>query len=90
VTSVPSYLVESYAAAVTVDEARRRARRAAELEEGVRYLRTTFLPHDETILHLFEAPSATVLERAGRLAMLEFDRIVEAVEGAGSGSPGAR
>jgi hypothetical protein len=81
---VPSYLVESYAAGPSaVDDARRRARQAAAIGVGVRYVRTTFLPGDETILHLFEAPSASVLDAAGRLAALPFERIVEAVEGTG-------
>jgi hypothetical protein len=81
---VPSYLVESYLAvsADGVDDARARARRTAELGIGVRYVRTTFLPGDETILHLFEAPSAAALGEAGRRAALPFERIVEAVEGA--------
>jgi hypothetical protein len=79
---MPSYLVESYAAssAAAVEEVRERARRAAELESGVRYLRTTYLPADETILHLFEAPSAEVLGRAARRTRLAFDRIVEAMD----------
>jgi hypothetical protein len=81
---VPSYLVESYLAnsAAAVDAARERARRTAELGDGITYLRTTFLPEDETILHLFEAPSADVLGDAGRRAALSFERIVEAVDGA--------
>jgi hypothetical protein len=80
---MPSYLVESYLAAspAAVEAARERARSLADKGAGVRYLRTTFLPTDETILHLFEAPSAEALERAGRLASLPFDRIVEAIEG---------
>lgn len=79
---MPSYLVESYAAGLSaVDDAQRRARRAADVGEGVRYVRTTFLPSDETILHLFEAPSASALEMAGQRASLQFERIVEAVEG---------
>lgn len=80
---MPSYLVESYLAATpaAVDDARERARRSAELGVGVRYLRTTFLPGDETILHLFEAPSMEALDEAGRRAALQFERIVEAVEG---------
>jgi hypothetical protein len=77
---MPSYLVESYVSAVDVDEARARARRTAELGEDVRYLRTTFLPGDETIQHLFEAPSAAVLGEAGRRAALRYERIVEAVD----------
>jgi hypothetical protein len=79
---VPSYLVESYVSSVAVHEAQDRARRTEELGEGVRYVRTTFLPGDETILHLFEAPSAAALGEAGRRAALPFERIVEAVEGA--------
>jgi hypothetical protein len=77
---VPSYLVESYVSAVEVDEARARARRTAELGEDVRYVRTTFLPRDETLLHLFEAPSAVALGEAGRRAALRFERIVEALD----------
>jgi hypothetical protein len=81
---MPSYLVESYHAATpaALEDARERAQRTAELGDGVRYLRTTFLPGDETILHLFEAPSASALDEAGRRAALPFERIVEAVEGA--------
>jgi hypothetical protein len=89
---MPTFLVESYVpgSEQTIGEAEDRARRAAELSEDVHHIRTTFVPGDETILHLFEAPSAEALERVGRRAMLEFDRIVEAVEGAGSSSRGAR
>jgi hypothetical protein len=80
---MPSYLVESYSAdsAAAFEDARERALRTAEVGRGVRHLRTTFLPEDETILHLFEAPSLAELHRAGRLAALSYVRIVEAVEG---------
>lgn len=80
---MPSYLVESYlgASSGSVEDARARALRAAELGEDVLYVRTTYLPEDETALHLFEAPSAAALRRAGQLAELDFERIVEAVEG---------
>jgi hypothetical protein len=83
---MPNYLVESYLAdsAAAVEQARERARRAAELGEGVRYIRTTFLPEDETVLHVFEARSLEALTSAGRLAELPFERIVEAVEGVGT------
>jgi hypothetical protein len=79
---MPTFLVESYGSdrSDALTEARERALRAAELGDDVRYVRTTFLPEDETVLHVFEAPSAEALERAGRLAALAFDRIVEAVE----------
>jgi hypothetical protein len=89
---MPSYLVESYAAASpsAVEDARERARRTAELGVGVKYLRTTFLPEDETILHLFEAPSAATLDEAVKRAALPFERIVEAVEGAAESPKGER
>lgn len=80
---VPNYLVESYAvdSAEAIHEARERALHTAELGNGIRYLRTTFLPGDETVLHLFEAPSAKALGEAGRRAALPFERIVEAIDG---------
>lgn len=79
---MPSYLVESYACASAdaVADARSRAMKVATLDVRVRYVRTTFVPGDETIMHLFEAPSAAMLDRAGRLVGLPFERIVEAVE----------
>jgi hypothetical protein len=80
--SVPRYLVESYVAEspAAFANASARARRTAELGEGVDYVHTTFLPEDETVLHLFEAPSVEALDRAGRLAGLQFERIVRAIE----------
>jgi hypothetical protein len=77
---MPSYLVESYAAQGGVEDARERARLIGELGSGVRYVRTTFLPADETVFHLFEASSAEALRRAVRRVALEYQRIVEAVD----------
>src|SRR5262245_64866562 len=77
---MPRHLVESYAAERVVEDQRRRARRAAELGTGIRYVRTTFLPDDETLLHLFVAMSSETLREAARGAALSCDRIVEAVE----------
>lgn len=76
---MPTYLVESYEP--DRGDARLRAIRAAAMSPGVRHLLTTFLPDDEVVLHLFEAPSADAIGAAGRLAELPFDRIVEAVDG---------
>ena len=89
---MPNYLVESYAANSNgaVRDAHERARRAQDLGEGVRYLRTTFLPGDETVLHLFEAPSVEALAEAGQRADLRFERIVEAVESSASSAPDER
>jgi hypothetical protein len=75
-----SYLVESYAANSGVEDQRERARVAAEVGAGVRYIRTTFLPGDETLLHLFEAESPEAIRKAVRVAALPYERIVEAVE----------
>jgi len=80
-----SYLVESYAASSVVEEQRERARRTAELGRGIRYVRTTFLPADETVLHMFEATSGEALRDAAREAALPYERIVEAVEGTDEG-----
>lgn len=79
---MPNFLVESYLAdaPAAVEEARERARSLADEGGGVRYLRTTFLPGDETILHLFEAPSLAALRSAAQRGALRFERIVEAVE----------
>jgi Nickel responsive protein SCO4226-like len=78
---MPSYLVEGYAPESAVDDRRERARLTGELGAGVRYVRTTFLPDDEVILHLFEATSPDALRHAARVAALPYERIVEAVEG---------
>ena len=78
---MPSYVVESYSAAGVVEDHRERARLTGELGTGVRYVRTTFLPRDETLLHVFEATSSEALVEAARDAALSYDRIVEAVEG---------
>jgi hypothetical protein len=81
VAAVPSFLVESYVAgAPLLAEAQARARLVAELADGVSYLRTTFVPGDETCFHLFEAPSLPLLGDAVGRAALGHVRIVEAVD----------
>jgi hypothetical protein len=89
---MPRFLVESYAAGSTAafDDACERARRTASLGAGVTYVNTTFLPGDQTVLHLFEAPSAESVEAAGREAGLQFERIVQAIEDTERRSEGAR
>jgi hypothetical protein len=87
---VPSYLVEVYLPRSRADEAcstARRVRAAAEAlsSEGVpiRYVRTTFLPDDETCFHLFEAASADVVEEVSSRAELGRARVVPAIEASG-------
>ena len=78
---MPRFLVESYVAdsAGAFDAACELARRTADGAREVRYVDTTYLPGDETVLHLFDAPSEAALDEAGRRAGLQFERIVEAV-----------
>jgi hypothetical protein len=89
--AVPSYLVEAYLedAPGALAGARAQARLAARSGDGVRYVRSTFLPVDELVLHLFEAASDGLVRRAASRADLRYQRIVEAVEGSLSreGSP---
>jgi len=82
-----SYLVEVYLPRSRAHEARaagQRARVAADelAREGVhvRYVRTTFLPDDETCFHLFEAPAPAAVEEVSRRAALGRVRIVPAIE----------
>jgi hypothetical protein len=78
---VPRFLVESYVADSTAAfaDACEHARRTAKGNAEIRYVDTTYLPGDETVLHLFDAPSVDALDEAGRRAGLQFERIVEAV-----------
>ena len=63
-----------------MEMARAHARRTAELGDDVHYVRTTFVPDDETCFHIFDAPSLAVLGEAARRAELGHLRIVEAIE----------
>jgi hypothetical protein len=81
------YLVEAYVPNARVREARSAGHRASAAagqlsREGIaiRYVRTTFLPDDETCFHVFEAASEEIVEEVCRHAGLGSLRIVEAVE----------
>ena len=84
---MPSYLVEAYVARSHAQDARdagRRARESAERlsQEGtaVRYLRTTFLPDDETCFHVFESADEEAVGEVCRRAGIGSARIVPVVE----------
>jgi hypothetical protein len=47
---------------------------------AVRYVRTTFLPDDETCFHIFESASEDAVGEACRRAGIRSGRIVPAVE----------
>jgi hypothetical protein len=81
------YLVETYVPNTRVQEARaegQRARAAAgQLSRdgsAIRYVRTTFLPDDETCFHVFEAASDETVEEVCRRAELGRARVVLAIE----------
>ena len=79
------FLVEAYRARTdtAADEHAQRARDAAEelsrAGTPVRYLRSIFLPDDETCFYLYQADSADAVRTAALHAELPFARIVEAV-----------
>jgi hypothetical protein len=84
---VPGYAVEVYLPRSHVEEAHAEARRVRGavdemVGEGasISYLRSTFLPDDETLFHLFEAASAEDVEEVSRRAELGRTRIVAAVD----------
>jgi len=80
---MPTYIVESYGVDSIVADQRERAELAAELGTGITYIRTTIVPGDQTLLHLFEATSSDALREAVAVAALECDRIVEVFEADG-------
>lgn len=83
---MPRFLVESYVASSSddFDQACARARSTAMAVQGIRYVETTYLPGDDTVLHVFDAPSVEALAGAGESAGLEFERIVPAVQAPGN------
>jgi hypothetical protein len=83
---MPEFLIEQYVAradTATVERDAARARLAAEelSREGtpVRYLRSIFVPEDESCFLLYEAVRAEDVEEAARRASLRFERAVAAV-----------
>ena len=82
---MPEFLIELYvsrADGATVERGAKRARLAAEelSTEGtpVRYVRSIFVPEDETCFFLCEAASVEAVRETARRADLTFERIVEA------------
>jgi Nickel responsive protein SCO4226-like len=84
-TAVAEYLIETYVARTDTDAVGRGgelARAAAEelLREGtaVRYLRSMFVPEDETCFYVCEADSADAVRAAAERAALSAARVVAA------------
>ena len=82
-----SYVVELYVRATpsALENTAARARAAAEelAREGreIRYVRSIFLPEDETCFHLYEAASEEDVGEASVRAGMAFGRIVAAIDG---------
>jgi hypothetical protein len=88
---VPTYIIEAYLSrehAADYEAATRRLRLAAAPsppgEASVRYVRSVFLPADETCLHFVEAPSAVAVCELADRAAISPDRVVEAEASDGS------
>jgi len=80
---MPNYLLELYLphnGALDPEALAMGARRAAEQDRGVRYVRSFVLPEEELCFHVFDAATpALVAEAASRLGM-PFERVVEVLE----------
>jgi hypothetical protein len=79
------FLIEAYeprAGKLEPGELERRARAAAERlaldGTDVRYVRSIYVPEDETHFHVVEADSADAVTSLAALAGLEHERILEA------------
>lgn len=80
------FLVELYLASgdtASLERSSKRARQVAELltSEGtpVRYLRSIFVPDDETCFLMYEAGSAEAVRAAATRAELRFERVTQAI-----------
>jgi hypothetical protein len=83
---VKAFVAEQYLSAVDAGAAARRARAAREASEQlilegtqVRYVRSIFIPEDETCLHLYQAESVEAVRTAAARASLRLERVTEAI-----------
>jgi len=76
---VPVFMVERYLPDLTPEDVRAQVAREQELE-GLRHLRTTYLPGDDLCFSLFEAPSLTAVRRANDRTGMAYERITEALD----------
>lgn len=86
---VELYLARSNASAVGShgESARRAATELSEEGTHVRYVRSIFVPEDETCFLLYEADSEAAVREAAARAALPFDRVSEAVGEQERGGP---
>jgi hypothetical protein len=79
-----SYLLEAYTpASALLEEVEARVRSAAaELSESgtpVRYVRSIFVPEDETCFHVLDGPSSEAVAETAKRAGISTPRITKAV-----------
>jgi hypothetical protein len=80
---MPAYLLELYLprnAVLDPGELARGARRAAEQDRGVRYVRSIVLPEEELCFHVFNAATPALVREAGSRLGMPFERVVEVLE----------
>jgi hypothetical protein len=80
VAGVKSYVVElelTAGDATAVERARGAAEQLTREGTPVRWVRSVYVPEEDTCLLVFEAPTAEAVDRAGRRAGLTYERIVE-------------
>ena len=89
---MPEFVIEQYAprdsrAAVERDAARARrvAQRLSAQGTPVSYIRSFFVPEDETCFHLYRADSIEAVREAAEHARLCFERITEMITSNGRG-----
>jgi hypothetical protein len=87
VDGVPEFIAELYLShadpcdpQISAERARKGAAALTKRGQPVRLLRTTYVPGDETCFLAYEAAAADLVGEAGRLAGLDFERVVLAVE----------
>ncbi len=78
---VELYVARTDAGAVGVSAARARAAAEELTREGtpVSYVRSIFVPEDETCFFVYEADAEDIAREAATRAGLRFERIVEAI-----------
>jgi hypothetical protein len=76
---VTVFLLEAYLSRSQSGQLAGMGKRLREAAQGrpERYLRSTYVPEDETCFHYVEASSASAAERLARRAQLSCDRVLE-------------
>jgi len=84
---MPRFLGESYPVGVSRKNLTAAARRARVVAAQMRaqgtavwFVKSTFVPSEESLICLFDAPSAATVEELSRRATLPVERVIEVVD----------